>query len=160
MTSVLDMTSKLDVKCTCHPKERVMESIRCLQKNPAIRRYLRRFAIAMSFYIGLTTVVALYFHRFHPKGPVAYLLAVLPAIAIIGLIVTVGLYLAEEQDEFQRSLIIQAMLWGIGGVLAFTSIWGSLESFTHVPHFQPNWTFTLFWCFVGLGSPFLMRKYR
>src|SRR5579864_8560596 len=119
----------------------------CLQMNPAIRRYLRRFAVAMSAYVALILVVATYFHRFHPKGPVAYVLALLPAAAIIAQIVTVGLYLAEEKDEFQRNLFIQALLWGLGGVLAVTSGWGMLESFTHIAHFQPTWTFTLFWIF-------------
>ena len=132
----------------------------CLQKNPAIRRYFRRFAFAMSAYIALTLVVVTCFVKFHPKGPLAYLLAVLPALAIIGIIVTMGLYLAEEKDEFQRHLMIELLLWGLGGLLAFTSVWGFLESFTHVPHFQPVWTFTVFWICVGLSSPFLLRKYR
>jgi hypothetical protein len=132
----------------------------CLQSNPAIRRYLRRFAIAMSAYIGLIILTATYFHRFHPKGPLAYVLALLPAVAIIGQIVVVGLYLAEEKDEFQRNLFVQAMLWGLGGVLAVTSVWGMLESFTHITHFQPTWTFSLFWIFVGISTPFLQRRYR
>ena len=132
----------------------------CLRMNPAIRRYLTRFAVAMSAYIALTVVVAESFHRLHPKGPLAYLLAVLPAAAIIGVIITVGLYLTEEKDEFQRNLFIEALLWGLGGVLAVTSVWGMLESFTHITHFQPTWTFTLFWCFVGVSTPFLQRRYR
>jgi len=132
----------------------------CLQTNPATRQYLRRFAIAMSAYIALLLMVATYFHRFHPKGLFTYVLAVLPAIAIIAQIVTVGLYLAEEKDEFQRNLFIQALLWGLGGVLGVTSVWGMLESFTHIPHFQPTWTFSLFWIFVGVCTPFLMRRYR
>jgi hypothetical protein len=128
--------------------------------NPAIRRYLRRFAVAMSAYIALILIVVLCFHHLHPTGPLAYLLAVLPAVAIIGIIVTVGLYLAEEKDEFQRNLFVQALLWGLGGVLTVTSVWGMLESFTHIQHFQPTWTFTLFWIFVGVSTPFLKRRYR
>jgi hypothetical protein len=132
----------------------------CLPRNPAIRRYLNRFVIAMSAYIALILVVATYFHRFHPHGPFAYLLAVLPAFAIIGIIVVVGIYLAEEKDEFQRNLFVQALLWGLGGVLSVTSVWGMLESFTHITHFQPTWTFTLFWIFVGVSTPFLQRRYK
>ena len=132
----------------------------CLQTNPATRQYLRRFGMAMSAYIALLLLVATSFHRFHPKGPFAYFLAVLPAVAIIAQIVAVGFYLAEERDEFQRNLFVQALLWGLGGVLAVTSVWGMLESFTHIPHFQPTWTFSLFWIFVGVCTPFLMRRYR
>jgi hypothetical protein len=132
----------------------------CSGKNPAIRRYLRRLAASVSAYIALIILVAFYFYKFHPRGPFAYLLAVVPTIAIIGQIVTIGLYLAEEKDEFQRNLFIQAILWGLGGVLAFTSMWGLLEMFTHIAHFQPTWTFSVFWIFVGVSVPFLQRKYR
>lgn len=132
----------------------------CLQNNAATRRYLQRFAMAMSAYVALLIVVATCFRRFHPQGPLAYLLALLPAIAIIAQIVTVGLYLAEEKDEFQRNLFVQALLWGLGGVLGVSSVWGMLESFTHIPHFQPTWTVSIFWVFVGVCTPFLMRRYR
>jgi membrane protease YdiL (CAAX protease family) len=132
----------------------------CLEMNPAIRRYLRRFAVAMSAYIALILIVVLCFRHLHPTGPLAYLLAVLPAVAIIGMIVTAGLYLAEEKDEFQRNLFVQALLWGLGGVLTVTSVWGMLESFTHIQHFEPTWTFTVFCIFVGISTPFLKRRYR
>jgi hypothetical protein len=114
----------------------------------------------MSAYVVLLIAVGMYFHHFHPGGVLAYLLALLPAAAIIAQIVTVGLYLGEEKDEFQRNLFIQALLWGLGGVLALTSTWGMLESFTHIQHFQPIWTFSVFWCLVGVCTPFLMKRYR
>jgi len=132
----------------------------CLANTAATRQYLRRFAIAMAAYIVLTMAVSFCFRHFYPTGPLTYLLAILPALAIIAQIVVVGLYLAGETDEFQRNLFIQSVLWGLGGLLSLTSIWGMLESFTPIPHFQPIWTFPVFWCFVGLSSPFLIRRYR
>jgi hypothetical protein len=84
----------------------------------------------------------------------------LPAVAILGVIVTFGLYLEEEKDEFQRNMLVQALLWGLGGVFVFTSAWGSLETFTHIRHFQPSWTFQVFWAFVAIRIPFLLKKYR
>ena len=132
----------------------------CLQRSAATRRYLIRFAIAMSAYILLVVLDGVCFRRYHLTGPLAYGLAVLPAVAIIGQIVVVGLYLAEEKDEFQRNLFIEVLLWGLGGVMAFTSVWGMLETFLHIRHFEPTWTFTVFWLFVGISTPFLQRKYR
>ena len=132
----------------------------CSNSNPAIRRYLRRFLTAITAYVVLLIAVMKYFHRFHPHGPMAYVLAVLPAIAIIGSIVTVGLYLTEENDEFQRSLFIQSLLWGLGGVMTVTSVWSMLEVFTHIPAFEPSWTYSCFWIFVGISTPFLKRRYR
>ena len=132
----------------------------CLTKNPAVRRFYLRTAATTGIYIVLTIFIALYFYRFHPHGMCAYLLALLPAIALTGFIVTIGLYLAEEKDEFQRDLMVQALLWGLGGVLVFTSAWGSLETFVHIRHFQPTWTYLVFWIFFILRTPFLLRKYR
>lgn len=131
-----------------------------LAKNPAMRRFTVRIIAANVAYVLFSVLVSLFFYRFHPNGPIAYLLAVLPAVAILGVIVTFGLYLAEERDEFQRNMLIQALLWGLGGVFVFTSAWGSLETFTHIRHFQPSWTFLVFWAFVAIRIPFLLKKYR
>ena len=129
-------------------------------KSPATRRCLVRFSLPMVVYlITLTIAVWVFAHR-HPTGAVAYLLAILPALPCIGLLAIFGLYLTEEKDEFQRMLGVKSLLWGIGGTLSVTTVWGFLQSFTHVPHFQPIWTFTLFWCFVGISAPLLQQRYR
>ena len=132
----------------------------CSLKNPAARRFVYRSLAANASYIVLIVSAALYFHRFHPHGPLAYFLAVLPALAILGVIVSLGVYLVEEKDEFQRNLMVELLLWGLGGVLVVTSAWGTLETFVHIPHLQPTMTYALFWIFVGVSWPFLLRKYR
>ena len=66
-------------------------------------------------YLVLLPFVTWYFHRYHPHGLFAYILAVLPSIPGIGIMVALGLYLAEEIDEFQRNLMIQALLWASVG---------------------------------------------
>ncbi len=129
-------------------------------KNPAVRRFYFRTFAASSAYIVLIVSIALCFFKFHPHGPLASVLAVLPAVPILGNIIALGLYLIEDKDEVQRSLMVEMLLWGLGGVLVFTSAWGSLETFTHIRHFNPTYTYTLFWIFVGISVPFLMRKYR
>jgi hypothetical protein len=135
-------------------------SLTCSLKNPAARRFVFRSLAANAAYIVLILFAAQYFHRFHPHGSFAYLLAVLPSIAILGVIVSLGLYLVEEKDEFQRNLMVELLLWGLGGVLVLTSAWGSLETFVHIRHFNPSWTYQLFWIFFILRTPFLLRKYR
>jgi hypothetical protein len=132
----------------------------CLSKNPAVRRFYYRVAAATFANIVLNILVALCFYKFRPHGPVAYILAVVPAIAILGFIVAIGQYLTEDKDEFQRNLMVQVLLWGLGGVLVFTSAWGSLESFAHFRHFNPTYTYILFWVFAGISVPFLNRRYR
>jgi len=130
------------------------------QKNAAGRRYLQRFIPTMVAYVVFLFFVEWYVHAFHPAGALLYALAILPAVPIVGVIVVFGLYLAEEKDEFQRNLIVQSMLWAIGGILALTSVWGFLQMFTRIPHFQPFLAFPLFWLFFGVSSAILRWKYR
>jgi hypothetical protein len=100
------------------------------------------------------------FKHGHPTGGLAYLLAVLPSLPIIGELVVVGLYLTEEKDEFQRTVLVQSLLWGIGATLAVTSVWGFLENFIQVVHFDLYLVFPLFWFFVGVFTPLLKARYR
>jgi hypothetical protein len=132
----------------------------CMPKNPAVRRFYLRVAATTSANIALNILVALYFYKFRPHGPAAYVLAILPAVAILWFIVAIGQYLVEDKDEFQRNLMVQVLLWGLGGVLVLTSAWGSLETFAHIRHFNPTYTYTLFWIFAGISVPFLNRRYR
>jgi len=87
----------------------------CLQTNPDVRRYWTRFVPTMAALILLLLFVTWYFHRYHPHGLFAYILAVLPLIPGFGFMVLVVPYLAEGMDEFRRSLTIQAILWASVG---------------------------------------------
>jgi hypothetical protein len=128
--------------------------------NPAVRRYVWRFSGAMVLYTLFLILAVWEFKHRNPTGVLAYLLAVLPSLPIIGGLVVVGLYLAEEKDEFQRTVLVQSMLWGIGATLAVTSVWGFLENFVQVVHFDLYLVFPLFWFFVGIFSPVLKARYR
>ncbi len=129
-------------------------------KNPAMRRYLKRFFPTMAACAVILIAAKWAFTRFHPPGLVAFGLATLPAIPIIGIIVVVGMYLAEEKDEFQRNVPIQTLLWALGATLAATTIWGFLEVFGQVPHLESYLVFPLFWAFVGVIAPFVKLGYR
>lgn len=132
----------------------------CLPKNSAARRYLYRFFTAMAFYIVFLVTAVWAFSRYHLTGALAYLLAVLPALPIVAMVVVVGLYLAEEKDEFQRTVLVQSLLWGIGATLSVTTVWGFLENFVQVPHLDLYLVFPLFWFFVGISTGPLKAKYK
>jgi hypothetical protein len=111
----------------------------------------------VAFNLGLSY---LSFHGFHPGGTVAYLFAVLPAIAIIAALVSGGMYLSEETDEFQRHLFIQSILWGVGGIMVLTSVWGWLQIYTHIIHFFTIWTSLLFLVFQSVTWQVLRWRNR
>jgi hypothetical protein len=71
-----------------------------------------------------------------------------------------GAYLNEEKDEFQRNLYIQAILGGIAGTLAATTIWGYLEDFARAPHLRLIWVCPMFWIFVVAVFPVIRLRYR
>ena len=132
----------------------------CSTNNPAQKRFFVRSAIAMLLYIALLVPTILAFVRYRPAGVLAYTLAILPALPILAMLVVVGLYLAEEKDEFIRNLQIQSLLGGIAGTLALVSVWGFLENFTKVPRLDLFLVYPIFWGFVGISTAFVWLRNR
>ena len=132
----------------------------CSINNPAQRRYVVRMGVAAALCVLFALVAALAFRFGHLTGIPAYLVAILPALPIIGALIGTGAYLGEEKDEFQRNLLIQSLLGGIGITLSATTIWGYLEDFAHAPHLDLVWVYPLFWVFVVLSMPFVVLRYR
>lgn len=133
----------------------------CLtSSNPVQRRYLIQMWIAAGLCILFALVTALTFRLGHPSGVLAYPIAVLPAVPIVAALVSTGTYLAEETDEFQRSLLVQALLGGIGVTLAATTAWGYLEHFVHTPHFDAIYVYPIFWFSTALAYPVIRLRYR
>jgi hypothetical protein len=132
----------------------------CIGKSRAVRIFLVRFVAMVSANVVLYTFTFLAFHRFHPRGMAAYLLASLPALPIAGVLGVFALYLREEQDDFQRSVMIQSILWSTGLLLAATNLWGFLEKFIQVPHIQMIFVFPLFCAFWVVVAPLVQWRYR
>ena len=132
----------------------------CSTNNPAQKRFFFRFVVAMVVY-GLLLIPAVWgFIHYRPTGVLAYVLAILPALAIIGMLVVIGLYLAEEKDEFIRNAQVQSLLGGMGLTLALVSVWGFLENFVHVGRLDLFLVYPIFWGFVGLSTIVVWLKNR
>ena len=132
----------------------------CSTKSPAVRRFARSCWMSAGLVAVLAVAAAAAFSLLHLKGLLAYPVAVLPALPILWMLFETGRYLAVEKDEFQRNLLVQCMLGGIGGTLVATTVWGNLEAFVHVPHLQSIWIYPIFWLFVGLSTPVVLWRYR
>lgn len=132
----------------------------CSMKSLAERRYVMRMWVAAGLCVLFSLISATVFRRLHPAGAIAYLIAILPALPIIGALVGTGMYLGEEKDEFQRNLLVQALLGGTGCVLAAGTAWGYLEDFAHAPHMDLVWVYPAFWGFAGITYMVVRRRYR
>jgi len=134
--------------------------IRTNPMSAAGRRYLTRFMPLMVAYVAVL-MGCIWTIRFQaPTGPLLWLLAVAPALPLVGCIVVMGLYLTEEKDELPRVILVESMLWGIGLTLAATTIWGFLENADVVPHFPTYLTFPIFCGAMGISQAFVSRRYR
>jgi hypothetical protein len=132
----------------------------CKPNSPAVRRYNRRIFIATAAYLVTLLSTALIIKHLHPAHAVAVVLAIIPAIPIAATIAIVGLYLKEEKDEFQRELLIQALLWATAFTLTTTSTWGLLEIYAEVAPLTSFYVFVLFWFFFGMAMIPLRMRYR
>ncbi len=132
----------------------------CSIKSPAQRRYVLRMWVAAGLCVLLALVAKLALRFGHLSGLTAYLVAVLPALPIVGALVATGVYLEEEKDEFQRNLLVQSLLGGIGALLALTTMLGNLEGLTGMPHLSLIWIYPIFWLFAGISFFVVRLRYR
>ena len=133
----------------------------CLGASPVQRRFTIQMWIVAGLCILFALVSAVAIRFGHPPAILAYPLAIFPALPIMGALVCTGAYLAEETDEFQRSLLVQSLLGGIGVTLSATTIWGNLEHFVHfAPHFDAIWVYPMFWFATALSYPVVRMRYR
>ncbi|PZR31665.1 hypothetical protein [Caulobacter segnis] len=128
--------------------------------GPVMQRYRRRLAIALMTYCVVLMGSIYLLHRVDLSGPLLWLVAAAPAIPILGVLVVMGLYLKEEPDEFERAVHVEAMIWGLGVVLAVTTVWGFLSNANVVPAPPLFLVFPLFCVSWGLSQPFIRRRYQ
>jgi hypothetical protein len=119
-------------------------------KSPAMRRYVIRIAVLMSFYLIALLGASRAFRAELVSGPAAYALAIVPALPVIGVFWAVMRLLVEEPDEFMRLLMVRQALVATGFCLTVMTIWEFLQNFDLVPPGNGGFGAAFFW-FVGLG---------
>jgi hypothetical protein len=128
--------------------------------TPAFKRYqLRVIGASLAYAFALCGAVWLFKHH-PPEGVLRYGVAVAPAVPLVAIIVAMGLFLKEEDDEFQRALMVEQMLWSTGAMLTFVTIWGFLESFDVAPHVEAYWGAVLWFAMFGVARCVVRWRYR
>jgi len=120
--------------------------------SPAGWRYNKR-VVVLSLIYSAFLIGAVYGFKHHlVSGGFAWIVAILPALPIIGIFAAIGLYLVEEQDEYVRMLMVRQTLWASGFSLSIATVWGFLESFELVSHVEVYWVSVLWFGGLGLGN--------
>jgi hypothetical protein len=124
--------------------------------TPARKRYQRRVIGLSLLYAGLLTGAVYLFKHGLVAGPLAWIVATLPALAIVAIFAALGAYIVEERDEYQRMLLIRQTLYGSAFTLVISTIWGFLESFGMVGH-VPAYHAAILW-FAGFALGKLINR--
>ena len=121
-------------------------------RTPAWKRYnIRVIWLSLAYAAFLLPAVYGFKHQLIGGGA-AYLVAVLPALPIIGIFAAIGRYLVEEQDEYVRMLMVRQTLWASGFTLSLATIWGFLDNFQLVGHIDGYWIIVVWFFGLGIGG--------
>lgn len=125
--------------------------------SPAARRYLLRIMVLMGCYLVLLFAAVWLFRHQHPTGPLAWALAIAPALPVIGVFWAVMRFIVEETDEFIRLLMVRQALIATGFCLTIVTIWEFLQNFDLVAPGNGGFGAAFFW-FMGLGVGALYNR--
>lgn len=123
--------------------------------SPARYRFDDRFLFIIVPLYLLDAVLggwAFHYRHLHPAGALVYVCAALQSMPLIAFMVVLGLYLAEETDEFMRAFWVQSLLWGTGAVLAATTFWGAMEKYGQPAHVGMGMVQFVFYFYIALCS--------
>ena len=123
-----------------------------MSRGQAIRRYNRSVVILSLVYVALLFTAEIAIRRHGVAGPLASLLAILPALPIIAIFAAIGRYLIEESDEYLRLLTVRQTLVASGFALSLATAWGFLESFDLAAHVDAYWIAVVWFGGLGLGA--------
>lgn len=121
-------------------------------RTPAWKRYNRRVVWLSLLYAAFLIAAVYGFKHKLVTDPLAYVVALLPAVPIIGLFGAMGRYLVEERDEYARMLMVRQTLWASGFALSAATVWGFLENFDLVGHVDGYYIVVAWYFGLGLGG--------
>ena len=120
--------------------------------SQAYKRYNNRILV-LSVVYALCLFAAVYlFKQDKITGPLAWAVALAPALPVIGFFVTIGRYLVEERDEYLRDQMVRQALIATGLAMAVATAWGFLENFGLVPHVYAYAAAIVWFAGLGLGA--------
>jgi hypothetical protein len=133
-------------------REMRMQSLLHGGPNPAVAVYLRRISACVMAYFALLLLANYLEDHGQAHGLAAILLALLPAVPILGMVLTFGAYLRDEHDEYVRMLAVQSSLYATGITLTVTTVWGFLEQSQLVSHYPASLAFGIWFAALGLSQ--------
>jgi Kef-type K+ transport system membrane component KefB len=130
-----------------------------MARNAARRRLTRSVLVLVTSYVVILTAVAVFFRQGGHVGALAYVVAILPALPIVGMVLVFSRYLAEESDEYLRMKFNRQVLIATGLMLTVATVWGFLERFGLATHVDASWAGFLWVLGFGVGRVVNLLKF-
>jgi hypothetical protein len=129
--------------------------------SPSLTR-AERLRIMRPFYVLFAIFMCFYFLMLFAKPvkdtPLAWAVDLGSGVSMVAMLIAAAVGVAKQRDEFQRKLLTQAMIWGIGGMLGITTVWGLLEVHTSIPRMDILLNFPIFVIITAIAKVTLFRR--
>ncbi len=130
----------------------------CSGASAAKKRYERDVLRFMAAYVVVILCSAWFVKHDGHERFYLYFWSVIPAIPILGVLVRMGQYLQEEKDEYQRWLVMQAILVGTALLLGTVVVNDFLRAFANAAGLPPFAGFMIF-C-MGMAVMQVVQRLR
>lgn len=128
--------------------------------RPANRRYQARQSAIMVVYFFVLMGATWLYSRGLTEGPLGYLVAVAPALPIVGIFMAMARYYREETDEVLRTILLTTVVWSGGLTLCEATVWGFLETFGKVPNVWMWAVPVAFFAQMAITGPLSARRFK
>jgi hypothetical protein len=118
----------------------------------AARRYRRTVVLEMIAFLVITWAVSHFVKVHNLSGIELYVLAALPSIPVLGVLFAMGIYLQEEEDEYERYITVHSLLWGAAAMVALSAFLSILRGFAGRDPAPPFTEFICFWLVMGAAK--------
>jgi hypothetical protein len=130
----------------------------CETSTPASKRYQRRVMVTMAAYLVVLFAAIFVVKHVHPHGWVLYTISVVPALPVLAMLGSMGLYLQEEKDEYIRLMTMRSLVVGTAALLTVIVVGDFLRAISGAAPLAPFASFVTF--FLAFGAAQAVQKMR
>ncbi len=124
----------------------------CETSTPANKRYQRRVLGTMSVYLVVLFGAIFVVRHTHPHGWLLYTISVLPALPILAMLGSMGVYLQEEKDEYLRLVTMRSLVAGTAVLLMVLVVSDFLRTISGAPALAPFSSWVTFFLAFGVAQ--------
>ncbi len=124
----------------------------CETSTPASKRYRRRVIVTMLVYLVVLFGAIFVVKHTHPHGWLLYTISVVPALPILAMLGSMGVYLQEEKDEYLRLVTMRSLVVGTAVLLMVLVVSDFLRTISGAPALAPFSSWVTFFLAFGVAQ--------